>query len=180
MAYILRSILNVCKRIIRNHQGDQQGGFTGAGMYLFTVSTRARRTAMCKEFARNSQPLEQRAILPVKAPLRAIFLEFSRTAGSAPDTSRRKVLSSHTTLWYGMQSFRASDVGSGKVVGTRSHILPTPGVHLPKANPAWSCGITKRVSVSGQPQRHSSFSCALRRIDRNMIDFLEYQLRDYQ
>ena len=35
-----------------------------------------------------------------------------------------------------MQSFRSSVVRSGKVAGTRSHTLPTPGAHLPKANPA--------------------------------------------
>ena len=36
-----------------------------------------------------------------------------------------------------MQSSRSSVVRSGKVAGTCSHTLPMPGVHLPKANPAF-------------------------------------------
>ena len=51
---------------------------------------------------------------------------------------RRRVLHRSTYgSWYGMQSSRASVVRSGKVAGARSHTLSTPGVYLPKANPAF-------------------------------------------
>ena len=38
----------------------------------------------------------------------------------------------------GMECNRPEQVtlGPGKMAGTRSHTLPTPGGHLPKANPA--------------------------------------------
>ena len=46
-----------------------------------------------------------------------------------------------------MQSSRASAGGSGKVAGTRPHTLLTPEVHLPEANPALVCGVTKDFRV---------------------------------
>ena len=55
-------------------------------------------------------------------------------------------------VWYGMQSSRASDVGSGKMAGTRSHTLPTPGAHLPKANPALRYDIAKHFRPLASPR----------------------------
>ena len=61
---------------------------------------------------------------------------------------------------------QVSFASSGKVAGTRSHTLPTPGVHLPKANPALYRTDTKLFRFLACPRGIFRFSAHFVERDR--------------